>query len=173
MGGAAVDSEVFRERADQGLLVLYALVGESLGWATTALLDEDMVLADQVIASDRDFDERCSELTGLVKDRLSAGPLEQEELEDLVSLLQMIPELERSADLAEHIAQRAHHGLGGVISPRARGLIQSMCDAGIRMWHLAARAYAERSRDITFELSESDDELDGLSAALLREAAAS
>jgi predicted phosphate transport protein (TIGR00153 family) len=47
-----------------------------------------------------------------------------------------------------------------------------MCDAGIRMWQLSTRAYAERSRDLSFEISESDDELDNLSAALLREGAA-
>ena len=154
------------------MLVLYASVVEALGWATVAFLDQDIELAERLIADDRKVDEHCNELIGLIKERLSDANVEPDELEDLIAVLQMVPELERSADLAEHIAQRARQGLGGRISPRARGLIQSMCDAGIRMWQLSSRAYAERSRDLGFEISEADDELDNLSARLLREGAA-
>jgi len=166
------DREQFRQRVDRSVLVLYASVVESLGWATAALLDQDSDLADRVISDDHKVDDRCRELTDLVKDRLSEATVEPDELEDLIAVLQMVPELERSADLAEHIAQRGRQGLGGFISPRSRGLVQSMCDVGIRMWQLSSRAYAERSRDLSFEINEADDELDNLSANLLREGAA-
>jgi predicted phosphate transport protein (TIGR00153 family) len=169
---AAMDTVEFRSRADRAMLVLYASVVESLGWATVALLDQDAEVAGRVIEGDRKIDDQANDLTGLIKDRLSEATVEPDELEDLIALLQMVPELERSADLAEHIAQRARQGLGGTISPRARGLIQCMCDVGIRMWQLASRAYAERSRDLSFEINEADDELDNLSADLLREGAA-
>ena len=152
--------------------MLYATVVESIGWATAALLDQDVELADRVIADDRKVDTRCDEVIGLIKDRLADAAVEPDELEELIAILQMVPELERSADLAEHIAQRARQGLGASLSPRARGLIQSMCDSGIRMWQLSSRAFAERSRDLSFEISEADDELDNLSADLLREGAA-
>jgi hypothetical protein len=169
---AGEDREEFRRRLDRAVLLLYASVVESLGWATVALLDQDVELAERVIADDRKVDDQANELTGLIKDRLSEATVAPDELEDLIAVLQMAPELERSADLAEHIAQRARQGLGGHISPRARGLIQSMCDVGIRMWQLSSRAYAERSRDLSFEINEADDELDNLSAKLLREGAA-
>jgi predicted phosphate transport protein (TIGR00153 family) len=167
-----LDRDEFRRQADRAMLVLYASVVESLGWATVALLDQDVELAERVISDDRQVDDRAGDLIGLIKDRLSEATVEPDELEDLIALLQIVPELERSADLAEHIAQRARQGLGGSISPRARGLIQSMCDVGIRMWQLSSRAYAERSRDLSFEINEADDELDNLSANLLREGAA-
>ena len=48
-----------------------------------------------------------------VKERLSATNLSPDELEYLVAVLQVIPELERSADLAEHIAQRTIGHVGG------------------------------------------------------------
>jgi predicted phosphate transport protein (TIGR00153 family) len=166
------EQEQFRKRADRAVLVLYASVIESLGWATAALLDQDIELATRVIDDDKRVDERCSEVTGLIKDRLSESNVGPDELEDLIAVLQMVPELERSADLAEHIAQRAKQDLGGSISPRSRGLIQSMCDVGIRMWQLSSRAFAERSRDLSFDISEADDELDNLSARLMSEGAA-
>jgi phosphate transport system protein len=153
------------------MLVLFATVIESLGWATAALLDQDVELANRVIADDKKVDDRCRDLTDLIKDRLLETAVDRDELEDLIAILQMVPELERSADLAEHVAQRALQDLGGSISPRSRGLIQSMCDVGVRMWQLSSRAYAERSRDLSFDISEADDELDNLSAFLLAEGA--
>jgi phosphate transport system protein len=169
--GGRLDETEFRSRADQSVLILYASVIESLGWATVALLDQDVELADRVIADDRKVDDQCAMVTGLVKERLLSAPVGPEELEDLIAILQMVPELERSADLAEHIAQRARQGLGGAITPRGRGIIQAMCDCGTRMWQLSSRAYTERSRELSFEINEADDELDNLSVSLLREGA--
>jgi phosphate transport system protein len=169
---AGEDRYQFRSRLDRAVLVLYARVVESLGWATAALLDQDVELAERVIADDHTMDEKAGELTGLIKHRLSEGRVDPGDLEDLIAILQMVPELERSADLAEHIAQRARQGLGGHVSPKARGLIQALCDTGIAMWQLSSRAYAERTRELTFEINEADDELDNLSVELLREGVA-
>jgi predicted phosphate transport protein (TIGR00153 family) len=159
----------FARRIDDGILVLCSLVTESVGWATAALLDEDVERADQVIADDRSVDERCAELSGLVKERLGTAAADPVELEWLVAVLQIIPELERSADLSEHIARRSRRGLGGIISPRSRGLIQSMADVTVRMWLAVGLAYRQRSLDASFELVEADKELDGLAASLVGE----
>jgi phosphate transport system protein len=167
MGGAITDLHDFRQRVDRDVLVLFALVVESLGWATAALLEQDTARADRVIADDRQIDRRCQDLTALIMEHLSNGIREPHELEDLIAILQVVPELERSADLAEHIARRTLRGLGGSISPRSRGLIQSMCDVAVRMWQLTSLAYTERSHDARFRLAEADDELDELSAGLL------
>jgi predicted phosphate transport protein (TIGR00153 family) len=161
------DRDEFIRRVDDAVLVLFALVVESIARATVSLLDEDVDLAKQVIADDRGIDERCKELSGLVKERLSAAALSPEELEYLVAVLQIVPELERSADLAEHIAQRAARSLGGILSPRSRGFIQKMSDVAVRMWQVAGTAYRQRSRDAHFGLQEADEELDELAAGLV------
>ncbi len=46
-----------------------------------------------------------------------------------------------------------------------------MSDVAVRMWQLASTAYAERSRDLSFELSDADNEIDDLSVALAQEGA--
>jgi uncharacterized protein Yka (UPF0111/DUF47 family) len=166
---APVDRESFRRRVDDAVLVLFALVREAVGWATTALLDQDVERANQVIADDRAMDERCEELSALVKERLASTGLEPDELEYLVAVLQIVPELERSADLAEHIAQRALGSLGGVITPRSRGLIKRMSDIAGAMWMAAGDAYRQRSRDASFSLNDADDELDELAVSLVGE----
>jgi phosphate transport system protein len=118
----------FRRHVDDAVVVLFSLVTQSIGWATVALLDQDLERAKAVIDGDEGIDARCEELVGLVKERLSTAMLESQDLEYLVAVIQIVPELERSADLAEHIAQRSMEHLGGVISPRSRGLIQSMSE---------------------------------------------
>ncbi len=157
----------FRRRVDDAVLVIFTLVAESVGWATVALLDLDVERANTVVADDDAIDQRCEALVALVKERLSSAPLDPAELEDLVAILQIVPELERSADLAEHIAQRAQRNLGSVIPPKARGLIERMSEIAVGMWHTAGRAYRQRSRDAGFELSDADDELDELASRLV------
>ncbi|HEV2368732.1 MAG TPA: PhoU domain-containing protein, partial [Acidimicrobiales bacterium] len=160
----------FRRRVDDAVLVGFAMVRESLARATASLLDEDKARAKQVVAEDRDIDEHCAALSAMVKERLTETIGRPAELEELVLILQMIPELERSADLAEHIARRAIDGLGARLSPRPRGLIQSMNDTAVGMWLTAAAGYEQRSRDTGYALAEADDELDGLAADLVEEA---
>src|SRR5581483_11422 len=160
MSMAVESRDEFRNRIDDAIVRLFALVSESLGWATTALLDQDIDLANRVIAEDRMVDERAEQLAALVRDRVSIETLDAGELEDLLALAQIIPELERSADLAEHIAQRTLGGLGGIITPKSRRLIQSMSDIAVRMWGLASTAYAERSRDLSFQLREADNHVE-------------
>ncbi|HEX4492823.1 MAG TPA: DUF47 family protein [Acidimicrobiia bacterium] len=167
MAGARAERAKLRLRVDDGVLLLFALVSEGIGWATSALLDEDVARAEQVIADDEGIDERCAELIALVKEGLPTAVVDPAELEHLIGVLQIVPELERSADLVEHIAQRAARGLGGSISPQARGVIQSMCDVAIRMWHASSAAYRQRSRDAGFDLQEADDELDLLASRLV------
>lgn len=154
---------------DEAVSVLFSLVRESLGWATSALLDQDFAGANRVIVGDEDIDRHCEEVTAAVKERLSDASAEPEILEDLVSILQIVPELERSADLAKHIAQRSLEGLGGVITPRSRGLIQAASEIALGMWRMAGNAYLKRSRDASFQIEESDNELDDLCAALVAE----
>jgi hypothetical protein len=159
----------FHGRIDQAVSLLFALVGENLGWASTALLEQDFERANRVVEGDEDFDARCAELIALIKERLSERSFDPDELEQLIAILQIIPELERSGDLATHIARRAIRGAGAALAPLSRGLIQSISDDAVAMWRLAGEAYVNRSRDATAKLESADNELDELCASLVSE----
>jgi phosphate transport system protein len=77
-------------------------------------------------------------------------------------VLRIVPELERSGDLAEHIASRAAKGLGSELTPPVRGLIERMGNLGVSMWRAAADAYADRDGNASQHIDELDDELDAL-----------
>lgn len=166
---ARTQSDEGARTIDDAVGVLFRLVSESLGWATHALLDQDYDEARRVIDGDIDIDRQCEEVTASIRQAMAEPTPDPETVEQLVAILQIVPELERSADLAKHIAQRSSEGLGGVITPRSRGLIQSMSEVALEMWHMAGQAYLTRSRDTAFEIAESDSELDKLCAALVTE----
>jgi phosphate transport system protein len=115
-------------------------------------------------------DRLSREVEDLVREQLDLE-LARPQLVYLVTVLQILPELERSADLAEHIAQRAGHGLGVDMTPRSRGIVQRMAEVGLEMWQLVADAYAERAPDAWGDLDEADEELDALHTSLTAEVA--
>jgi phosphate transport system protein len=87
-------------------------------------------------------------------------------------ILLILPELERSGDLAEHIASHAVQGLAEWLTPRARKLVAQMGALGSEMWQLATDAFATGNGDVADLLRERDDEIDDLHVSLTSELAA-
>ncbi len=156
---------------DHKVIRLFALVSEALSKATDALLSGEAHLGQAVIDGDQAVDALAAEVELLIWDELQQRPVQGDELRYLVGLLLIIPELERSADLAEHVAQRAVDHLGMNMSPRSRGIVQLMTEVANEMWQQAADAFGDRNR-IAERLSTADEEMDILHESLTREVAA-
>ena len=150
---------------------LFALVSEALAGATQALLDQDRQLGQSVVDGDRAIDELTSAVEQSIWEGISNDSPDVDGLRYGVGILLILPELERSADLAEHIAQRALTDTGGEMTPVSRGIVQRMSEVALAMWNAATSAYAERSAH-GVELDEADEELDVLHERLTNEVAA-
>jgi phosphate transport system protein len=141
---------------------LFALVTESLAAATDTLLAGDRDNAMAIKARDRIIDDLNDDLQAIVERNLLLQAPVASELRFLLSVLRIVPELERSGDLAEHIASRAAKGLGSELTPAVRGMIEQMGNLGVAMWRAAADAYADRDGTAAEHIDEMDDELDAL-----------
>jgi phosphate transport system protein len=161
------DLDPERERVS----LLFALVTEALARSTSALLNEDRQLGQDVVDGDQDIDKLTADIETAVWDRLKEAQLEWNQLHRAVGVLLILPELERSADLAEHIAQRAVTDLGATMTPVCRGIVQRMSEVALDMWNQAAQAYVQGSVP-SFELDEADEEIDVLHERLTNEVAA-
>jgi phosphate transport system protein len=150
------------------ILRLFGLVREALARATYALLNGDTDLAQAVIDGDVEIDEATEELELDVWSRIEAGDHSSSDLRALVGILLILPELERSADLAEHIAHRALANIGAEMTPVARGIVQRMSEVAAEMWQLVAAAYSNHDAR-NLELAEEDEELDILHGRLTSE----
>jgi phosphate transport system protein len=150
---------------------LFALVSEALAGATEALLSNDAGTGLAVVEGDQSVDDLTAEVELLVWRQLENEETPTSTLRHLVGVLLILPELERSGDLAEHIAQRAVTNLGAQMSPLSRGIVQRMAEVALEMWRDAADAYGDRSARAD-ALAEDDEEIDILHDRLTGEIAA-
>jgi phosphate transport system protein len=152
------------------MMQLFALVSEALAGATDALLSMDPSKGLDVVEGDQSVDELTAEVELIVWRQIDDEATTSSSLRHLVGTLLILPELERSGDLAEHIAQRAVTNLGAEMSPLSRGIVQRMAEVALGMWRDAADAYADRSAR-SLELHEDDEEIDILHERLTKEIA--
>ena len=160
------------ESIEGKVIELFAMVAEDLPNATSALLNggDDEVLA-QLIERDRAIDALYREVEQLVNREILLQQPVASDLRFLLSVLRIVPELERSHDLVVHIAARAHRIFGDDLSPRARGLVEAMGDLASTMWRTAADAWYQRDGSAAQALGERDEEMDELYASLIAELA--
>jgi phosphate transport system protein len=150
---------------------LFALVSEALAGATEALLGNDVAIGLAVVEGDQAVDALTAEVELRVWPQLDVEGTPTSTLRHLVGVLLILPELERSGDLAEHIAQRAVTNIGVEMSPLSRGIVQRMSEVALEMWRDAADAYVDRvSR--AGALADDDEEINILHDRLTGEIAA-
>jgi len=155
---------------EAGVARLFALVSEALAGATDALLTGEAAQGTRVVTEDETFDQLSGQLCERIWDDFDHLVPANDEVRSFVGLLLVVPDLERSADLAEHIAQRAVAQLGPEISPVRRGIVERMSQVALQMWHETAASYA-RGTAVGNVLDEADEELDILRDRLTQEVA--
>jgi phosphate transport system protein len=159
------------DRIELQVRQLFALVSEGVAGATDALLTGDRQAARDLVARDELMDALYVDIEDVVQRQFALqGPMAND-LRFLLSVLRIVPELERSGDLAEHIAQRAARGITGELTPRLRGLIEQMGRVGVTLWQETAHVFEIREADAAKRLRELDDELDDLHVSFIAELA--
>lgn len=156
---------------EAGVIQLYAFITEDLALATQALLGDDATALKVVSEREAVIDALYREVERVVDEQLTLQAPVASELRLVVSSMRIVPELERSHDLVAHLAEHATHRLAADLSPRARGLVQTMGDTAGEMWDKAAHAWYERDANAVYDLAASDEGMDGLHAALMAELA--
>ena len=158
---------------DRKVLQLVALVGEGMSGATDSLLSGDREAAKALAERDQVVDNLYHDIEELTLEQLTvAGITAPEDLRFLVTVIRMLPDLERNGDLAEHVARRAARGLGTELSARSRGLVERMGEVPFRMWRATTDAYAERLPSGAALVDALDDEMDDLHVSLTVEVVA-
>ena len=152
---------------------VFDLVGEAVSSATHIFLEASRDAARALVQRDQLIDELTQETERMVLDRLDDwGAIEPATRRRMLMILQLLPELERSGDLAEHIASHASQGLANGLTPRARNLVGQMGALGAEMWRLATEAYSDGNGACADLLRVRDDEIDDLHVSLTSELAA-
>ena len=157
------------DEIDAKVIRLFALVTESVAAASESLLANDTEAARELTERDSLVDQLEVDLEQVAERELLMQQPMARDMRYLVSVLRIVPELERSGDLAEHVAQRAVTGLALRLTPTVRGLLEQMGATCVEMWRGAADAWAERDPDAAERLDVVDDRLDNLHDELVEE----
>jgi phosphate transport system protein len=142
---------------DERVQRMFALVTESLVAATETFLAADREEARTVARQDVHIDALEHEIEGAVERALLFQAPVAGDFHRLVTALRIVPELERSGDLAEHIASRAATGLGSDLTPGVRGIIEQLGQQVVGMWRVAADAWADKDASAAARLIEADE----------------
>lgn len=157
------------EEIDRRVTELIGLVSNGLGLATEALLASDKEVAGRVVQGDSHVDHLYEEIEALIQRSFTLETPMANDMRYLLSMLRVVPELERCGDLVEHIATRALRNLGDALTPRVRGVVERMGMVGTEMWLGVAELYAQRDPEAVHRLNERDDEMDDLHGLLMAE----
>jgi phosphate transport system protein len=147
----------------ESMVEMTRLVSSAVARATTALLDADLELAEQVISADaavdaqyRDAEERAFDL--LARQAPVAGDLRR-----IVASLRMVSDLERGGDLAVHIAEVARRRYpASAVPPQLRSTLLEMGQIGERIMTKAGSIIATSDLQLAEQIEQDDDVVDRL-----------
>jgi phosphate transport system protein len=165
----AFDREL--EAIEAKVIELFAMVAEDLPRATDALLNGNSEAAQALAERDRAIDALYPEIEELADHELLLQQPAASDFRLLISVLRVVPELERSHDLIVDIARRGNLILSQDLSARSRRLIEHMGNLASEMWREAVDCWCERDRSAAVALGERDNEMDELYASLMAELA--
>ncbi|WP_462187953.1 phosphate signaling complex protein PhoU [Frankia sp. CcWB2] len=152
---------------NQSLIEMTNLVASAMARATTALLDADLQLAENVISGDETVDLLRNEIEERAFDVMARQAPVATDLRMMVATLRIVADLERMGDLALHVAKVARRRYPGrAIPPELRATILEMGQVAQRIVAKAGSVIASRDTDLAKQLEADDDAMDGLHRAL-------
>ncbi|MFJ2722574.1 phosphate signaling complex protein PhoU [Streptomyces sp. NPDC087437] len=162
--------ETYHEELDaisDGLVEMANLVGSAIGRATTALLDADLQLAENVISGDEEVDDLQRGLEDRAIRLLARQQPVATDLRIVVTSLRMSADLERSGDLARHVAKLARLRYPERAIPRdLRHTILEMGQLAQRLMAQAAEVLITHDVNAALQLEKDDDRMDELHRAI-------
>jgi len=156
---------------DAKVIELLSLVASDLLRATHALLSGDneglkLLGEHELVAA-----LSCPEIKRLAEKAVLLQAPVASDLRFLLTVLRVVPELERCHHLVTQIASRANRIRSDGLTPRSRRLVEQMGNIASDMWRQAVDSWYQRDPSVALALDDRDDEMDELHASLLAELA--
>ena len=148
---------------------LGASVIEAIPRATAVLLSGDLEGADYLVQSDDEIDARAVDIEDHCFQQLALQAPVAGDLRQLVSIIKITGELERSADLAVNICKGARRIYGHDIDPVLRGLITKMSEQAQQLFISAMDAFETSDAPKAAAIDDMDSFLDGLHRQFIQE----
>lgn len=148
---------------NQTLVDMSTLVAGAMGRATTALLNANLELAEEVIADDDRVDAIQHELDNKTLDVMARQQPVASDLRNLVTSLRMSADFERMGDFAHHVARIARMRYPEKAVPAELApTVQAMGDVAVALINKVTGLLQSRDINVALEVERDDDEMDKL-----------
>jgi phosphate transport system protein len=148
------------------LLRMGAMVEEQINRSIRALLERDTALAQQVIDDDTKVDQMELEIDQHTIELIAMMQPAAVDLRFVAAAMKITPELERIADLAVDVCERA---IELNREPPLKPLVPRLAQEAQNMVRLALDAFVKRDAVLAREVIARDDEVDSLTEQSFRE----
>ena len=167
----ALIRSVFQDELDgvsQSLVDLTDMVAVSIAKATESILNCDLKLAEEVIASDDTIDEFQHALDARIIDIIARQQPVASDLRALVTALRMSADLERMGDMSHHVAKitRLRHP-DTAIPAELIAIFKQMGEAAEKIARKTGSVIASRDTEVALQVEKDDDEMDKLHRQLI------
>jgi phosphate transport system protein len=132
------------------------------------LLSGDLEGAEYLILADDEIDSRSIALEDRCYQLLALQAPVAGDLRQLISILKMVGEIERSADLTVNIAKAARRIYGHSLDPKLRGIITKMGEQAQQLFSAALTAFELNDAAMAAAIDDMDSFLDGLQREFVR-----
>ena len=153
----------------QEVLVLSRSVIEAIPRATAVFLKSDLEGADYLVQADDEIDARALSIEENCFQELALQSPVAGDLRQLVSMIKIAGELERSADLAVNICKAARRIYGQKIDPELTDLIAKMSEQAQQLFVSAMEAFEDNDAAKAAAIDDMDSFLDGLHRRFISE----
>jgi phosphate transport system protein len=137
-------------------------VTEAIPRATAVLLEGDLEGADLIIRGDDEIDARSLDIEEHCYRILALQSPVASDLRQVVALLKMVAEVERSNDLLCNICKAARRIYGHELDPKLRGIIARMGEQAQQLYDAAIESFVENDAAKAAAIDDMDSYLDGL-----------
>ena len=144
------------------MIRLGAIVSETIGRGTAALLDRDLNAAQVLIDGDDVVDDFCLQIEEKCCQLLTLQAPIAGDLRFVLTTLRLVSELERSADLVVNVCKGSRRIYDVEFGPQLRGLIEQMGVEATFLIRAAIDSYVDADTSLAAALDDIDDRLDEL-----------
>lgn len=148
------------KQLNKEMINMGTMIEESIGDAVKALMQQDVELAQKVMAGDEEIDRTERKIEDLCLRLLLQQQPVARDLRNISAALKMVTDMERIGDQATDIAEILN--TGSVHVPVTAIPLQEMADYAMHMVNDSVTAYVEEKSDLAKKVISSDDILDNL-----------
>jgi phosphate transport system protein len=154
---------------DHDVAALFSLVQRAVASAVNAMSQDNRVVARTVVERDALIDSLYGEIEDLACLQFALQAPAALDMAYLLTVLRIVPELERSGDLAEHVGKQAARGAFTDLSPAIQSMLNQAGELVVQMWTELAGAYQNRDARVGDSLRPPQQSADELHEQLIAE----